>query len=343
MLVANYYNNKDIRIEERPVPTIGKGECLIKIYASGICGSDVMEWYRIKKAPIILGHEIAGEIVDIDRDVTEFKIGDKVVASHHVPCMECRNCLRGHETTCNTIRTTTFDPGGFSQYVRLPEINTRLGLYKIPDNVSFEEASFAEPLACVSRGLSRTRFKEGDVVAVIGSGLSGILYIALAKSLGVERILAVDISPKRLELAEKFGADITTSQSSQVASLSVEKGHKPDVVIVATGNPKAILDGLNAVNDGGSVLLFAPTDPGITVPFDVNSILWGRDIMITTSYAGTPQDHRNALKLISNKFVPVKDMITHRLSLEETQLGFELVTKGSNSLKVIIEPNKSQY
>ena len=142
MLIANYYSNTDIRLEDRPVPQIHEGECLVKILASGICGSDLMEWYRRYSVPLVLVHETAGEFIEVGNGVNHLKPGDRVVVSHHVPCLECRYCQRGHETMCKTLRSTTYDPGGFSQYVRLPDINTRLGVFHIPKNVTYEEASF---------------------------------------------------------------------------------------------------------------------------------------------------------------------------------------------------------
>ena len=241
MLVANYYSNKDIRLEERPIPQIDAGECLIKIQASSICGSDLMEWYRKDSVPVVLGHETAGEIIEVGAGVNHLKAGDRVVASHHVPCLECRYCRRGNETMCQTLHSTTFDPGGFSQYVRLPKINTRLGVFQIPENVTYEEASFAEPLACVLRGQNRVNLSSGDVVAVIGCGISGILHIALAKARGAEYIIAADINKNRLPWAKKFGADIVTEDSNTIADMLVEKtGRKADIVILTTGHPDAV-------------------------------------------------------------------------------------------------------
>ena len=126
MLVANYYSNKDIRLEERPIPQIDEGECIVKIQASGVCGSDLMEWYRKDRIPVVLGHETAGEIIEVGKGVNHLKHGDRIVASHHVPCLECRHCQRGHETMCQTLLSTKFDPGGFYQYVVIgfnPHIN----------------------------------------------------------------------------------------------------------------------------------------------------------------------------------------------------------------------------
>lgn len=342
MKVATYYSNNNIRIEERSCPKIGNGESLVKIYASGICGSDLMEWYRKDKVPLVLGHEIAGEIVEVGEAVDSVKVADRVVASHHVPCLECRFCLRGNETVCKTLRSTTFEPGGFSQYVRLPEMNTRLGLYRIPSEISYEEASFTEPLACVIRGQRRANVRRGDVVAVIGSGISGVLHIALAKANGADAIIAVDLINQRLQWAKEFGADFVTLDSSETPTiLGKEIGQKADIVILTTGNPKAIQDGFDSVEDGGAILLFAPAHPGTTVTLNINEVFFKRDVTITTTYAGSPDDHREALTLISNRAIPVREMITHRIGLDEIQFGFNLVEDGSDSLKVIVEPNRN--
>ena len=150
-----YYSNQDVRVEEMPVPRIGPGELLLRVEASGICGSDVMEWYRLTRAPLVLGHEVAGEVVQAGEGVERFREGDRLVVTHHVPCNACHYCLSGHHTVCDTLRQTHFDPGGFSEYLRVPAINVDRGAFRLPDGVSFEEASFAEPLACVLRGQQR--------------------------------------------------------------------------------------------------------------------------------------------------------------------------------------------
>ncbi len=160
MLVAMYYNNKDVRLQEMPKPAIGDDEFLFKIMASGICGSDVTEWYRVPKAPKVLGHEAAGIIAEIGKNVKGHKVGDRVFVSHHVPCNKCRYCLRGHHTACETLHTTNYFPGGFAQYVRVPKINVENGVYNLPDSMSFEEGTFIEPLACVVRRTKTIRTKE---------------------------------------------------------------------------------------------------------------------------------------------------------------------------------------
>jgi len=171
MRVAMYYNNNDVRLEEMPVPRIGPGEILVKVIASGICGSDVLEWYRIKKAPIVLGHEIAGEIVEVGEGVGKVKEGDRVFVSHHVPCNTCRYCRSGNHTVCETLHTTNFDPGGFAEYIRAPRINVDQGTFILPDEITFEDGSFVEPLACVVRGQRVAGFRPGMSVLVLGSGM----------------------------------------------------------------------------------------------------------------------------------------------------------------------------
>src|SRR3989338_5129692 len=199
MRVATYYNNQDIRIEEVSVPKIGEGELLLKVRAAGICGSDVTEWYRTKKMGKVLGHEIAGEVVEVGDGVVSYKKGDRVAASHHVPCYQCHYCRLGNHTLCNTLKTTNFDPGGFSQLIRLPEINVRYGVYRLPDHVSYEEGTFIEPLACVVRGQRKANVRPGQTVLIIGSGISGLLHLLLARAKGVDRIITVDIDESRLK------------------------------------------------------------------------------------------------------------------------------------------------
>lgn len=342
MRVAMYYNNKDIRIEEIPVPGIGPGELLIRIEASGICGSDVMEWYRIKRAPLVLGHEIAGEVVEVGEGVDRYKKGDRVVASHHVPCNTCRYCLSGHFTVCDTLRRTNFDPGGFAEYVRLPSINVDRGVYLIPDEVSFEDATFTEPLACVIRAQKIAKPRPGETVLVIGSGIAGLLHIQLACAMGAGRVIATDISETRLHAARAFGADavIHAGQDIQTEVCKVNDGWLADKVFVCTGARSANLQGLESIERGGTVLFFAPTDLGVTLPLSVNELFFRNDITLTTSYAGSPADHVTAMKLIRAGRLKTKEMITHRLSLSETSIGFQLVAEAQESIKVIVEPQR---
>ncbi len=337
-----YYNNQDIRLEEMPRPEIEPGEILVKIEASGICGSDVMEWYRIHKAPLVLGHEIAGTIVDLGEGVEKYREGERVSVSHHVPCNTCYYCVTGHHTSCDTLRTTKFYPGGFSEYVRVPAINVDRGVYPFPEDLPFEEATFTEPLACVLRGQRRAGLAAGHSLVVVGSGISGVLHIALARAMGVRCIVATDISPFRIEMAERYGADYAIHADQDVAGFlrKVNGGRLADVVIVCAGSEEAITNAFHLVERGGTILLFAPTNPGVTLPLPFNDVFWGNDITLTTTYAGDRTDHLTALDLIRTGRIKVKEMITHRLPLEETDRGFQLVASADKSIKVIIEPQR---
>ena len=342
MRVAVWYNNRDVRIEEMPIPQIGSGELLVRVEASGICGSDVMEWYRLDRAPLVLGHEIGGQIAAVGKGVERFKEGDRVSAAHHVPCNTCYYCLNGHHTVCDTLRQTNFDPGGFAEYIRLPAINVDRGVFLLPDEVSYEEATFIEPLACILRGQRLAHMQPGNSVLVIGSGIAGLLHVQLARTLGARRVIATDINNYRLEAAQRFGADATIHAAEDLPARlrQVNQGHLADLVIVCTGATSATAQALKSVERGGTILLFAPTSPGVTIPISINEFFWRTDVTLTTSYASSPADYQMALELIRAGAIPVRQMITHRLGLTETGLGFQLVAEAKNSIKVIIEPQR---
>ncbi|HVO93812.1 MAG TPA: zinc-dependent dehydrogenase [Terriglobales bacterium] len=339
MRVAMYYNNRDVRLEELPVPKVGPGELLVRTRASGICGSDLMEWYRIKKAPLVLGHEITGEVIEVGDGVTGFKAGDRVFASHHVPCGKCRYCLAGHQSVCDLLRATHFDPGGFAEYIRVPQINVELGTLRIPDTMTFDEGSFIEPLACVVRAQRFAGMAARQTVLAIGSGISGLLHIQLARARGAGRIIATDINDYRLHAAKQFGADAVIHGAEDVPARlrELNDGRLADLVIVCTGAMPAIQQAIKSIDRGGTLLFFAPTAAGVDVPIPLFDF-WRDEIKIVTSYAGSGDDLKESLELIRNHKVRVADMVTHRLSLAEAGLGFQLTAGGKDSIKVIIDP-----
>ncbi len=343
MRVAMYYNNRDVRLEEMETPRVGPGELLVRIFASSICGSDIMEWYRIKRAPLVLGHEIAGRVVEAGDGVAGFNKGDRVVATHHVPCFACHYCESGHETVCDTLLGGThFDPGGFCEYVRLPLINVERGTWLLPDEVTYESATFVEPLACVLRGQRSAGIRPGASVLVLGSGIAGLLHIKLALANNAGMVVATDLSHERLALARQYGAHHALLADSDVAEefKKLNSGRGADVVIVCAAAEVVCQQALQAVGRGGVILLFAPAPAGTVVPLSINDVFWRRDITITTSYAASPADCAEALELIRSKRVQVDDMITHRFGLAETGKGFQLVAEGGVSLKVIIKPQE---
>ena len=334
-----YYNNRDVRLEELPVPAIGPGELLLRTRASGVCGSDLMEWYRIKKAPLVLGHEITAEVVEIGAGVAGYKVGDRVFSTHHVSCGTCRYCKTGHQSVCDLLRTTHFEPGGFAEYIRVPKINVELGTLRIPDAMTFDEGSFIEPLACVVRAQRFAKLATGQTVLVIGSGISGLLHIQLAKARGADRVIATDLSEYRLNAARQFGADATINGAQNVPDRlkDLNGGRLADLVIVCTSAMAAITQATKSVDRGGTLLLFAPTAAGVDVPIPLFDF-WRDEINVVTSYAGSGDDLKESLALIRDHKVRVAEMVTHRLPLAETGRGFQLTASGQDSIKVIIDP-----
>jgi len=325
MKTAVYYTNNDIRIEERPKPQLKNGELLVKVKASGICGTDLMEWYRIKKAPRVLGHEMTGEVVGSMSG--KFRIGQRVFVSHHVPCKECKHCLSGNHTACETLHKGNYDPGGFSEYVRIPEINVANGTYLLPENVSYEEGTMIEPLACVVRAQRIIDVREGQTVLIMGSGISGLLNIAVAKSKKA-KVVATDINEFRLEKARQFGAD-------EVFNANEELGIKADRIIMCTGAMPAFEAAFRYIDRKGIIMLFAIPNRNISIPVED---FWRNELSIVSSYGAAPVDLEEALELITNGTINVKDMITDRVRLEDIQNGFKIAGGAGNSLKVVIVP-----
>ncbi len=325
MKVAVYYNNKDIRIEERPRPEIKDGEILVKVRASGICGTDLMEWYRIKKAPRVLGHEMAGEIVESRSG--GFSIGQRVFVSHHVPCNRCKYCLAGNHTACKTLHRGNYDPGGFSEFVRVPKINVESGTYVLPDNVSYEEGTMIEPLACVVRAQRIIGVKEGQTVLVMGSGVSGLLNIHLARFKGA-KVIATDVVEFRLKKAKDYGAD-------EVFNASEELKTKADRIIMCTGAMPAFEAAFKYADRKGIIMLFAIPNKNICIP---NEDFWRNELALVSSYGAAPADLEEALELIKDGKINVRDMITDRVRLEDTQEGFRIAGEAKDSMKVIVVP-----
>jgi len=341
MRVAMYYNNRDVRLEELPKPKISPGELLVKVLASGICGTDVLEWYRIKKAPLVLGHEITGEIVEVGDGVERYKIGDRVFVSHHIPCNTCHYCINGHHTACETLHTTNYLPGGFAEYIRVPRLNVKCGVFLLPDEISYEEGTFIEPLACTIRGQKIAQLQSGQSVLILGSGISGLLHLLLARDGAARRVVMTDINEYRLKIAQQLGADGVIGANEDIPGRlrQINDNRLADLVIVCTGTFSAFTQALQSVDRGGTVLFFASTDPGVDLPIPVHKF-WRNEIKLVHSYANSPQDAVRAIELIRAGRVPVCKMITHRLALRETGLGFKLVAEAKKSIKVIIKPHK---
>ena len=262
-----YYRNSDVRVEERPEPKAGDRDIVVKVMACGLCGSDLLEWYRIKRAPLVLGHEPAGIVVEAGKLVTAVKPGDRVFVTHHVPCNACYHCLTGHETACTTFQSiNNFEPGGFSQLLLVKGRSVETGTLLLPDSVSFEQATFIEPLGTAVRALRTAGLKPGQSVLVLGSGVAGLLIIKLARAMGAGMIVATDVSTYRLKRPNSSEQTIRSrpTRTFPLLSGSVNDNRLADVVILSAGALPAARTALLSAERGGTILFFAVPKPGET-------------------------------------------------------------------------------
>jgi L-iditol 2-dehydrogenase len=336
MKVSVWYSNQDIRIEEVPKPKPGPKEILIKVMSCGICGSDIVEWYRLPRAPLVQGHEIGAEIVEIGKAVTKYKSGDRVFVAPKVPCMKCHYCKNGHYPICSNISERL--PGGFAEYVLVPETLIANGTFLLPDNITYDQSTFIEPLACVVRAQRLAEVKKNQTVLVMGSGMSGLLHVKLAKTKHC-RVIATDISRKRLKFAAGMGADKTIHAAENVPQqLVAENNGLADVVILCTSAIAAVDQAWKCIDKGGGIVFFAVPHPDVKVTIPINDF-WTRETRIMTSYYCGPPDIDTAIKLLESETIKIDDMITQRLPLEDIAEGFRIAMEGKESLKVIIKPH----
>lgn len=336
MKVCRWYSNRDIRIEEAPTPKPGPRQMLVRVMACGICGSDVVEWYRLPRAPLVPGHELGAEVVEVGDELTKFKPGDRVFIPPKVPCLKCRYCQAGQHPLCTEVKERL--PGALAEYVRVPEIFVARGTLRLPENVSYDQSTFVEPLACAVRAQRLADVREGQSVMVLGCGMSGLLHVRLARLRGA-RVAASDVNSKRLAFAEEAGATTLDAAGDVPERLVAQTGRLADVVILCTGALPAVADAWACVDKGGTVVVFAVPGPDKDVVVPLNDF-WRKEITILTSYYCGPPDWEESLRLIASGEMAVDDMVTHTLPLSETARGFRLVQEGRESLKVIIRPNE---
>ncbi len=339
MKISLWHHNQDIRIQDAPVPEPGPGEVLLKVMACGICGSDVVEWYRLPRAPLVQGHEIGAVVEKTGPGVLHFKPGDRVMAAPKVPCLKCRYCLDGHFPQCQEAKERL--GGGFAQYVLVPRLIVERGLYHLPPTISCEQATFIEPLACVVRAARLGGVAEKRTVLVMGSGVSGLLHVRLARLRNC-LVAATDVNPAKLELAGKAGARLLIPAGEDVQSVPArlvrETGRKADVVMVCTGALSAVEQAWQCVDRGGAIVFFATPGPDKSVVIPINDF-WTQEVRILTSYYCGPPDIREAMELLAAGKIEVDGLVTHRLPLERIAAGFALLLEGKDAVKVIIEPN----
>jgi L-iditol 2-dehydrogenase len=307
--------------------------------ACGLCGSDLEKVYgNYGMVSQRLGHEPAGEIEAIGKNVKNFNVGDRVFVHHHVPCYSCHHCKHEDYTMCPYYQKSNIDPCGLAEVFLVPEWNvSRGGVIKLPDNVSFEEAAMIEPLACCIRAIDKANVSNIDDVAVIGVGPAGIMHVLLAKTFGANRVFALDINDFRLDFARKMGAELAINMNKEDSSRIMETtdGRGVDISIVATGNTKALLHSLELTRSGGRVILFGVPPKGSKVQLDVNHI-FSNEIRLIPSLAASEKETNFALELIKTKRIDIKSIITHRFSLERVTDAIQCAYEAKDAMKVVV-------
>jgi len=338
MKAAVYHSQNDIRIEEFPTPQIGEDEILVNMKACGICGSDLMDWYLKNRAPLVLGHEPAGTIAKKGSKVKNIDIGQRVFVHHHVACLNCHYCKHGDYTLCEQFHTTNIVPGGFAEYFKVPAPNLKLDTLTIPEKISYEEATFIEPVGCCLRALKKCNIQQDDTIAIIGAGTAGIIHTALSEILGAAKIIVSDLIDSRLKIAKEFGADVAVNPKNE-DFLNIVKAESEsigvDIAVVTAPSLEAYTAGLNACRKGGKLCVFAPTTPGQYLSLSPKELFFS-EVQIIPSYSTSHLETRTALELIASGKLHVQKLITHRYRLTDTAKAFETALHDKESLKIII-------
>jgi L-iditol 2-dehydrogenase len=338
MKAVQYYSNDDVRVVELPQPSAGPGEIVVRVAACGVCASDVMEWYMRPRAPLFIGHEPVGTVAEVGVGVADFAPGDRVFVHHHVPCLECRHCRRGHQTLCATFKRTRLDPAGMAEYIRVPAEQVALDVLRLPDDMTFAQATLIEPVGCCVRALDRAEIAPGDSVLVIGAGFNGLVIAALARRWGAGRVFVADRIASRLQLARDFGADAALDVDAgdmAGAVRAANDGRLADVVIVAVGKLPALRLGFELAGPGATVMLYGPSDPDTVLELAPNRLFFV-EITLRSSYSCGPSETRRTLDLLRQGALDSERLITHRFPLDQAAQALRITANPGLGLKALV-------
>jgi L-iditol 2-dehydrogenase len=330
-----------VSVDDVKVPDLASpGDVLVKMRACGLCGSDLEKIYgEYSMASGRLGHEPAGEVVAIGKSVKGFARGDRVFIHHHVACYSCHYCLHGDYTMCTAYQTSNISPCGLAEHFLVPEWNvSRGGLIKLPNNVSFDEASLIEPLACCIKAWKKCSFQKGDDVVILGAGPTGLMHVLLALAFGAGKIFVIDINDFRLNFAKKYGVQVFNPISDHdfANNIKLETGGRgADICIIATGNMKAILQSFDLTRRGGKIMLFGVPPKGSQMSYDMSK-LYSSEHSLIPSYAASEIETNQALKLIAEARLDIGSLITHRFHISKAAEAVKCAYEANNAMKVII-------
>ena len=331
-----------VSVDEVTAPKLMEdGDILIKMHACGVCGSDLEKVYgQYGMSSAKLGHEPSGEVINVGKSVNDFNVGDRVFIHHHVACYSCYFCRHGDYTMCDMYQKSNITPCGLSEQILVPEWNvSHGGVIRLPDTVTFDEASFIEPLGCCIRALNKCNFQKGDDIAILGSGPAGIMHVKLAKAFGAGKIIVLDINDFRMNFVKKYG-DVHIFNSITDKDLTGKikdlTGHRGvDLSVVATGSTKALIQSFEITRKGGKIMLFGVPSKGSEIPFDVSKI-YSNEQSLISCYAASEIETNQALKLVTEKRIDVKQLITHRFSINRADEAIRCAHEANDAMKVIV-------
>jgi L-iditol 2-dehydrogenase len=319
-----------------PQPSAGAGDLLLRVRGCGLCGSDIAKIVAPEtRGPLVLGHEVVGDVVEVGAGVPGFRVGDRVVAAHHVPCGDCHYCRRGSESMCRAFKASSLDPGGFAEYVRVPPANVRHATFRLPEHLSDEEASFVEPLACCVRAVGRARVQPGDTAVVVGLGSIGCLFVQLLRRAGAT-VVGADPLIARVKLAWALGAQATGDAAAAAeATRQLSEGRGADHVVITGGGAEVLPWAADLVREGGTLHFFAGGG-GDSLPLPLRT-LYHRELTVTSTYSSSPAALGRAFWMLAAGKVEVDRLISHRLPLDRLAEGVELMRR-REALKVYVTP-----
>lgn len=331
--------DKKVTLVESELPKVNEDEMLVRMQSCGICGSDLEKVYgNYGMRSLRVGHEPAGAVIKVGKNLKKFQVGDRVFVHHHVSCYSCRYCLQGNYTMCNNYQTSNIEPCGLSEEFIVPKWNIEHGgVLKLPESISYDEAALIEPFACCIRGLNKISIKHGDNVAILGAGPTGVMHTLLARLWGANNIVVSDVNEFRLKFVEKYGVTAVNLNleklddviNSNTGSLGV------DVTILATGSMKAFESSLRITRRGGKILLFGVPSVGSKYDLELNS-LYSNEQIIIPSYGASEIETNQALSLMSDKSIDLLPLVTHRFQLRESDNAFKCAHEAVDAMKVLV-------
>ena len=331
--------DKKVTLVESELPKVNEDEMLVRMQSCGICGSDLEKVYgNYGMRSLRVGHEPAGAVIKVGKNLEKFQVGDRVFVHHHVSCYSCRYCLQGNYTMCNDYQTSNIEPCGLSEEFIVPKWNIEHGgVLKLPESISYDEAALIEPFACCIRGLNKISIKHGDNVAILGAGPTGVMHTLLARLWGANNVVVSDVNEFRLKFVEKYGVTAVNLNleklddviNSNTGSLGV------DVTILATGSMKAFESSLRITRRGGKILLFGVPSVGSKYDLDLNS-LYSNEQIIIPSYGASEIETNQALSLMSDKSIDLLPLVTHRFQLRESDNAFKCAHEAVDAMKVLV-------